>query len=509
MRNHVFASLARPLLFATALPAFAACGGTTDGAQPAPDAAVDAPPAPTALAEQLDVTEIAVYQAVKASIWKDGAAPVVRNAPVVAGRPGLLRVFVKPRAGWSSRALLGKLRIVGPGAAAKELFSKDVRRVVGKGSNETDLGSTFTYELPAEAFVVGAKYSLTVVDESPGDSLEGSAIAWPTDGTLADFGVLGGAESLRVKIVPVRYDADGSGRLASTTPEQLQRYRDTLYQLYPASVVEISVRSEPMVWTSTIDGDGTGWDEFLTGLWDLRATDAPDDDVFYAGAFESAPSLNQYCRGGCVLGLAALAGPKEIGKRAMAMIGFDGDQAAGTLAHELGHTMGRAHAPCGGPAGIDKKFPYDDAYIGAWGWDILTGELREPSSAHDMMGYCDPRWISDYTYGAIQSRMATMSAAIKPASGGANLMTVRALHADEGGALRRGRKLTMPIDPAGPTVTAEIERADGTRVTVQVPWVETSGANGGFPLVPEGEAVHSMRLRHRDGRSIGALPRAR
>jgi hypothetical protein len=492
------------------------CGGSDSGGGPVAAVTVpDAGPTLTALAEQIDVTEIAVLQVVKASIWRDGAKIALPNAPVVAGRPSVLRVYVKPRAGWKSRGLVGKLRVVAPdapgatGAAAKELFSQDVLRVVGKGSIETDFGSTFTYALPPEALVVGARYSLSIVEEKPGGSLEGSTITWPADGSLDDLGVKGGNDSLKVKIVPVRYDADGSGRVASTTPEQLKLYRDTLYQLYPTASVEVTVR-DPMPWANAIDADGTGWDEFLTAMWELRAGDAPADDVYYAGAFVAAPSFMQYCRGGCVLGLAGLAGPKEIEKRALAMVGFDGDDAAGTLAHELGHTMGRAHAPCGNPAGIDKKYPYDDAIIGSWGWNVIAEELLDPTSAHDVMGYCKPLWVSDYTYSGLYARMASVNAAARlaPAPAPSGAMAYRALHVGKDGALKRGRALSMHLE-AGPTVNAEIERADGARVIMQVPWIVTDGPNGGFALVPEGESIHAIRLRHLDGRAIGVLARTK
>ncbi len=483
------------------------CGGGDPGAaSDAPASTPDAAPALAELATQIDVTEIAVLQVVKASIWRAGAALSPPNAPVVAARPAVVRAYVKPRAGWKSRGLVGTLRVVAPGADEKVLFSQDVLRVVGKGSVEEDLGSTFTYELPAEALVVGARYALSIVDASPGASLAGSAIGWPTDGTLEALGVKGGNESLKVKIVPVRYDADGSGRVASTSPEQLQLFRDTLYQLYPTASVEVTVR-DPMPWSTAIDADGTGWDDFLTAMWALREADAPPDDVYYAGAFVAAPTMTQYCRGGCVLGLAGLAGPTEVGKRALAMVGFDGDEAATTLAHELGHTFGRAHAPCGDPAGVDKKFPYADALIGSWGWNALAGELRDPTADHDVMGYCKPLWVSDYTYAALYQRLALVNAAAKLAPAPSGMMAFRALHVGKDGALRRGRALSLKLEP-GPTVTAEIERADGSRVTTQVPWIVTDGPNGGFALVPEVESVHAMRLRHADGRLVGALSRA-
>jgi hypothetical protein len=70
------------------------------------------------------------------------------------------------------------------------------------------------------------------------------------------------------------------------------------------------------------------------------------------------------------------------------------------MAHELGHNFGRLHAPCGGPAGVDNQFPYSGATIGAFGYDLSGGALKTPV-LRDLMSYCDPSWISDYTYKAI------------------------------------------------------------------------------------------------------------
>jgi hypothetical protein len=74
---------------------------------------------------------------------------------------------------------------------------------------------------------------------------------------------------------------------------------------------------------------------------------------------------------------------------------------AGTIAHELGHNLGRLHAPCGNPGGPDPNYPHAGATLGSTGYDLLTGVLRSPSAYRDYMSYCTPRWTSDYTYGAI------------------------------------------------------------------------------------------------------------
>ena len=68
------------------------------------------------------------------------------------------------------------------------------------------------------------------------------------------------------------------------------------------------------------------------------------------------------------------------------------------LAHELGHNLNLLHALCGGAGGPDPSYPYRDGSIGAWGYDFRDGgSLVEPSRP-DLMGYCAPRWISDYHF---------------------------------------------------------------------------------------------------------------
>ena len=73
---------------------------------------------------------------------------------------------------------------------------------------------------------------------------------------------------------------------------------------------------------------------------------------------------------------------------------------SGTFAHELGHNMSLAHAPCGGASGPDPGYPYPNASIGSWGYDFREGgRLASPARHHDLMSYCGPYWISDYHFG--------------------------------------------------------------------------------------------------------------
>ena len=102
---------------------------------------------------------------------------------------------------------------------------------------------------------------------------------------------------------------------------------------------------------------------------------------------------------------SGLAGLGYIGVGAAVGYDREGDRER-IAAHELGHTWGREHAPCGNPAGPDPSFPYPNGRIGRIGWDPLTGLLK-PRELPDIMGYCGNPWISDYTYQGVMDFRGT------------------------------------------------------------------------------------------------------
>ena len=74
------------------------------------------------------------------------------------------------------------------------------------------------------------------------------------------------------------------------------------------------------------------------------------------------------------------------------------------MAHELGHNQGMNHAPCGGASGSDPSYPYGGGAIGVYGHKLNTTSVYSPSSTYDYMGYCDPSWISDWSWERIATR---------------------------------------------------------------------------------------------------------
>ena len=90
---------------------------------------------------------------------------------------------------------------------------------------------------------------------------------------------------------------------------------------------------------------------------------------------------------------------------------------ASTMAHELGHNMSLWHAPCDVSETLDPRYPHALGAIGARGYDIRDGSLIPPQ-ANDLMGYCRPRWISNYHFTRAAEHRLTVGASLAPVVGG-------------------------------------------------------------------------------------------
>ena len=214
---------------------------------------------------------------------------------------------------------------------------------------------------------------------------------------------------LRLVIVPIKYDTDGSGRTPTVSTAQLDLYKKTMMRVYPASEVEVTTHA-PYPWTTQIAGNGTGFSSVLRAMTQLRQRDQADHDVYYYGLLAPTSSMNTFCQGSCVTGLSTVVEDADTAvMRASVGIGFPGQDSANTMAHEVGHAHGREHAPCGGAASTDPSFPYSGGGIGVWGYDIFAKTFLAPTKGKDMMGYCPNEWVSDYTYNALFERITTIS----------------------------------------------------------------------------------------------------
>ncbi|MGD8862375.1 MAG: M66 family metalloprotease [Myxococcales bacterium] len=467
----------------------AGAAGATGSAGGAPDGPTEpvSPPGPV-LARDIRIRELALFQAVKVPLARDGAAVIERNAPVVVGKEALLRIYVETLPGFAPREIAAVLTL--SAAEAPTEPQRIVQRIDGS-SREESLDSTINFELPAGTITADLLYSValhevgdtTAAGDASAPAMEGAdpAARFPEqDGALAELGARD-AGPLRVVVVPYRYTADGSGRLPVVDDAQLQLFRDYIYAYYPITDLELSVH-DPVDYAGAV-GPNTGWETWLDDHCALRTAEQPDPKVIYYGLM--APRTDARSYGGGVVGISYLPGPAANFGRCSVGVGFEGAIAASTMAHELGHSLGLPHAPCGVDGG---PYPYPDASIGVWGFGLSSRTLKDPEENYDLMSYCNPVFISDYNFQKLFERVRYLNLQFRVQGAGEPAVDyLRVLQTPDGRRRVTGR-LSMRGDPGGDEERRAIELLDarGASMGAQTGWFfPSSEAGGGLWLLPD------------------------
>ena len=179
-----------------------------------------------------------------------------------------------------------------------------------------------------------------------------------------------------------------------------------------------------------------------------------------------------------------------------------------TVAHELGHNLNLGHTPCGDPAWQDPAYPYAGGAIGAWGWDAREGGGLTPPHTPDLMGYCEPLWISDYQFtNALRFRLRDERQPGAPAAARA-LLVWGGVGADGLPYLRPAFVIEAP--PALPVSTGEYRltgrSAGGTELfslAFAMPGLADGGGRASFayalPAAPGWEGLAVLTLTGPDG----------
>ncbi len=426
------------------------------------------------------INEIAVYQAVKVDIVKSGAPVSAANAPLVAGRPGVVRVFATPGSGYDGRSVTAELRLYAGGSTAPIKVIKDTKVV--KAGTDADTASTFNFDLAAADVPAGVKFAVALTDpKGAADATTGAV--YPKGGTPAALGVANSGV-LKITLVPVQYMADGSGRVPDTSQQQVDAYKQVMMTHYPVTDVKITVRA-PWQSSTRVSPNGSGWSSLLSAVTNLRQQDGAPDDEYYFAAFSPASSFDSFCQGGCVAGLSTVVtSPQDGSYRASIGLGYTGVDAATTMAHEVGHAHGRSHAPCGGTSGVDPQFPYAGGGIGVNGYDILAKAFISSGSGKDIMGYCTPEWVSDYTYSAFFDRVAYVNGA-KSIIGG-RPGTFRLITEQPDGTLTGGEQISLGDQPEVESQASFTDERGTVVHSAGAHFIPFDHVDGGFWVVPEG-----------------------
>ncbi len=341
---------------------------------------------------------------------------------LIEGRDALLRVFVTgDQTAFFEHEVVATVHGGGRTHRAEMTRARDR---IAMAVDESNLDNSFNAVIPADLITPGA----TLVIEADPDGVVPRAV-----GSQDRFPATGEAPLQVVSVPDMEANQpdqsifEWTDNIGDDSPEVgLFKYS------FPFHEFRASSRSEYITSLDLTSDDGQ-W-ELVLELEALRLLDHASG--YYYGA---AASVNGFVRG-----RARLGGWTSIGKA------WDTE-----LAHEVGHNLSLAHAPCGGALGVDPDFPHPGGSVGAWGYDFRDSTLVSPEYRRDIMGYCyEQGWLSDYYFEKVIDYRERREGASGPSMAGAPSDVLVLWGGVQGGELR--------LEPPFPaTAPAQLPEADG------------------------------------------------
>lgn len=307
------------------------------------------------------------------------------SVPLVAGRNAYLRVFAKANEANSAQPPV-RVRLYN-GITLVQTYT--ITAPTGSVPTVMDEGTlTGSWNVPVPGTLVQPNLRvLADVDPSlaTAESNE-SDNQFPLSGTPAIVDVRA-LPTFNLRFVPVLQQVNGlQGNVSDANKES---FLGELKRMLPVADYDADVRA-PYTTTAPAllnDNSNSAWGTVLSEVLALRSADA--NSRYYYGVVKTTYG-------------SGVAGMGYVGGSARTALGWDHlPSGNGVMAHEVGHNMGRLHAPCGGVSGADPGFPHAGGRIGVWGLDVNTLALKSPATFVDLMSYCSPAWVSDYNWAAM------------------------------------------------------------------------------------------------------------
>jgi hypothetical protein len=432
-------------------------------------------------AQGITLSEVAAYQAVKiplASGQKEVASGS-RVAAIVQNKNLLFRAFVKPDSGFTARELSARVTLKN-GANQDQYYAK---LKPSKSSTDADANSTFQINVPASKIQAATEYSVELVECGGTGSGTAGASRFPATGMAKLSATKTG--TVKLTYIPVKYN----NLLPDTSEKVLAIYQKYLDAMYPSVAFETSIGKEMSAQAGFL---GLQWSTVLDQLRSKRASESPPDDVYYFALIKPAATFEEYCRTSCTLGISYVAGVNDGDVRVAMGAAFADEMTGTTIAHELGHSHGQNHAPCapgGQISGVDGNYPYTGAQCGVWGYDAHTEKFMDPVKNLDIMSYCHPQWISDYTYKALTKRIIEVNTSPFKLVNTADMALWRVAILDSQGA-RWGIPFSKPKTPYGEPEDVIVLDQSGNIIKTVTGYrtIISSDENAAMVLVPEPEA---------------------
>jgi len=285
----------------------------------------------------------------------------------------LPNVYISISAYQGSSKMPGSPLVIGPGVAPLTW-------------SRADISSSFNAYLPPN-WLSGSVTLVTTVD--PYDAIEEKNEANNSTSKVLNFTSV---PALNITVVPVLYHHEPNGKTyGPASPTFIQ---SAFLRMYPVNYVNVNVHST-YYYSADLD-NSSDWEILLNRITNLKISEeAPDSRVYYGLIPLLDGNGNSWWDGGYA-GLGWLSSPpNQIWRESIGLADaylkqynyyLNGND---IVTHEVGHNQ--------------------------YGFDPIAFQVIPPTSYYDIMGYCEPNWISDYTYlGLLQNQVAYGAPEIEP-----------------------------------------------------------------------------------------------
>lgn len=304
--------------------------------------------------------------------------------PLVAGREALLRVFVTAERGTGAGLPPVRARFHLGGAQVHEVLIPAQTGAIPTGIEEGDLLRSANATIPGEIVRPGLEM---VIEIDPDGTLDPGLLSTRRLPQMGRASVeVHDMPHLDLTLIPFIWSTEPDSAIVdivreiAADPDNHELLRE-IRTLMPVGSLDVTAH-EPVL------SSRNNANALLSETSAIRVMESGSG--FYMGTMSGR------------LGGFAGGGLAHLGGRASVAI-----PRGPTMAHELGHNLFLRHAPCGS-ADPDPSYPYPDGSIGAWGYDFRDDGSLIPPSTPDVMSYCSPGWISDYSFSkALRYRVST------------------------------------------------------------------------------------------------------
>jgi hypothetical protein len=367
--------------------------GANPGSPPA------GPAGPWARGIQIGLVEVAQATFIKIGEGQTESPMAMRFTPLIEGRPMVVRIHVTPGEGFTARQLRGVVALNYMGGASKQF--EEAKMISGPSTTDR-LQSTFNITIPAVDMKPGASLWAALYETGAAMGGDPSPLPrFPAEGAT-DLGVKAGRMVLDVVAVPVT----GMGGPLTNTPERAKKLENDLYDVYPVQKVNLRIR-EPVVVPNRITERGAAFGLLRDARTADGASARPWEYYHLLVAREDTTFTFAGTAGGGG-GAANDPGSRRVSLTLVRGRAIDGN--TNTVAHELGHNHGLPHVPaCGAGGGANLMYPLPEGQMRSNGWSLSENALKPRAMFKELMGYCRPRWISDFIYSRFEQRVRMIS----------------------------------------------------------------------------------------------------